>query len=176
MTSILSSPRIPGPPLKWAVCVLLGWLAVVSTGCQTPDTQRTSHMITIHALASRSDQGTGFERVLPMPDGDDLMIRSMPAISPVDIKEIKEARGPKGEARATAVLTRHGEFNWQHACGTHPGEWLVIAVDGQFHHFIEAPSPGGAGATIDLGGPWEEETLKQVIEWAPKNHEHTRSH
>lgn len=157
------------------MCVAVALAGLTQVGClslgggrKEPLSARTNFIITIHALSGRAERDTQLERLMRLADGRTLRVRSVPLLSSASIYHV-ESR-VDGMLRAVAHLNRHGELSWTQACAVYAGQRVVVAVDGQFHHFLVMPPLSTVDETLDLGGPWTRDELNDVIKWAPKNY------
>ncbi|MFW5893820.1 MAG: hypothetical protein ACOCUY_01650 [Verrucomicrobiota bacterium] len=165
-----------GTPAAVGVCVIFAVCGLTQVGCLSlgggnkPLSARTDHIITVHALAGRAERDTQLQRQMRLANGRTLSIRSVNLLSSASIREIEKYTDQNGQLSAIAHVNRHGELSWTQACAAFPGERVVVAVDGQFHHFLSLPRLSSVDDTINLGGPWEPEELDKLIRWAPKNY------
>lgn len=158
------------------LCAVVAVCGLTQVGClslgdgKKPLSARTDHIITVHALAGRAERNTQLQRAMRLSSGRTLSIRSVPLLSSASIHKIEKDEDRHGQRTAIAHVNRHGEISWTQACASSPGERVVVAVDGQFHHFLTTPRLSSVDDTINLGGPWDEEELNSLIKWAPKNY------
>ncbi len=158
------------------LCVVAAMCGLTQTGCLSlgngnkPLSARTDHIITVHALAGRAERNTQLQRSMRLANGRTLSIRTVPLLSSASIHRIEKDIAGDGQHAAIAHVNRHGELSWTQACASFPGERVVVALDGQFHHFLTTPRLSSVDKTVNLGGPWDEEELNNLIRWAPKNY------
>lgn len=157
--------------------ILVPVMGVLCSGCLTMPgenrlslSERTGRIITIHALATRAEQDTNLERQLRLPNGRELHVRKVPLLTSASIKRIERHIGNDGQAVALAHLSRHGVMNWTQACAAHPGERVIVTVNGVFHHVMSLPPLSQVDETVALAADWTDEELNEIIEWAPKNY------
>lgn len=165
------TPVTAGMIAVFAVYALLTQVGCLSLGGgKMPLSARTDHIITVHALAGRAERDTQLQRSMRLADGRTLSIRSVPLLSSASIPSIIKQTDRNGQLTAIAQVNRHGKMSWMQACASFPGERVVVAVDGQFHHFLTTPRLSSLDETVNLGGPWDPEELNKLIQWAPKNY------
>ena len=173
----------PKPPVAMGLVLLIS-CALLGVGCSSlpfigkkdkeeEDEGKVQAVVSLHQVLPENVPGGKLSVILAVPDSERVIeVHKIPILYSLFFTDVAFEAGATAETKYMVVqLDRRGRMRWMQACAELAGQYVAVALDGEYRFMWRIPSLGKADSgTMRIHGPWSDEEAERIAKYAPLNY------